>query len=562
MRFTVSRKLWSSFGSVLLLVLLVGIIGLLGLIRVDKDYRFLMEDRVQKVFTLEQLSSTQGKVTNSIRGYLLYGDDMNLVNRDELNKVFDMKLEEVIKITNNKKNLDLIESLKENRTAYATEVDLLFSDYDNGKVDIAIALARKIAPLQHTIESDIENLIENQQAEMATTQTELDKMVNYTKIVVIALIIIASILCIIISTYISRIISRPVGHMTKALTEIARGNLQVDHLDIRNKDEIGDMATAFNLMTVDLSGIISRARESALQLAAQAEQLSASSEESLAASEMVAEITERNLEGSELQVGLVNESSKAMGEMITGIDQIIVDNNEMLHSTEVVTTLVDEGSKLMDEVTNQMRVIDTKIGESTKMMNEMSVHSENIRSVTGLITAIAEQTNLLALNAAIEAARAGEHGQGFAVVAEEVRNLAEQSKVSAQEIGQMVDTMILNVAKAVTGTEEGNRSVSDGLVVTERAGELFNQIEVAEIYVSEKVATVSTAIEQIRVKSSEVSSSAIKVQELAVKASEEAQSTSAATEEQLAANQEISSSSQALAELAEELQKDMNHFAV
>lgn len=562
MRFTVSRKLWSGFGAVLLLVLLVGIIGLLGLIRVDKDYRFLMEDRVQKVFTLEQLSSTQGKVTNNIRGYLLYGDDMHLVNRKELDELFETKLDGLEKVTNSKKNVGLIKSLKENRTAYANEVDLLFSDYDNGKVDIAIALARKIAPLQYTIEQDIESLIENQQAEMVTTQTELDRMVNYTKIVVIALIIIASILSIIISMYIGRIISRPVGHMTKALTEIAQGNLKVDHLDIRNKDEIGDMATAFNLMIVDLSGIISRAQSSALQLAAQAEQLSASSEESLAASEMVAEITERNLEGSESQVQLVNESSIAMGEMVTGINQIISDNKEMLKSSSTVANLVDEGSKLMDEVTTQMQVIDTKIGESTEMMHEMSMHSEKIRNVTVLITAIAEQTNLLALNAAIEAARAGEHGQGFAVVAEEVRNLAEQSKKSAEEIGQMVDSMIQNVSRAVAGTEEGNRSVGEGLIVTERAGEVFHQIESAEKNVSEKVVIVSSAIEQIREMSSQVSSGAMKVQELAIKASDEAQSTSAATEEQLAANEEISSSSQALAGLAEQLQSDMHHFTV
>lgn len=289
-----------------------------------------------------------------------------------------------------------------------------------------------------------------------------------------------------------------------ALAEIANGNLTVEQLTIKNKDGIGDMATAFNLMTTDLVGIISRARESALQLAAQAEQLSASSEESLAASEMVAEITERNLEGSEIQIDLVNNSSQAMNEMVSGIGRIIGDNKEMLESSQNVDQLVSEGSNLMDEVTKQMRVIDTKIGESTEMMKEMSIQSENIRNVTVLITNITEQTNLLALNGAIEAARAGEHGQGFAIVAEEVRNLAEQSKKSAEEIRQMVEAMITNVTRAVSGTEEGNQSVNEGLVITERTGEVFKQIEGAEAYVVKKVETVSTAIEGIRTMSNEV----------------------------------------------------------
>lgn len=562
MRFTVSRKLWSGFGAVLLLVLLVGIIGLLGLIRVDKDYRFLMEDRVQKISILQELSAEQGRATSNIRGYLLYGKESFLTNQEDLTASFETKLAHIIQMTNNSMNQELLNALKENRNSYVNEVNLLIQEYKSGNVDQALKIASGIAPLQQEIDYGITNLISNQQTEMGNTQVDLNNMVKYTRIFVIALIIIAILLSIGIANYISRIISRPVGQMTEALTEIANGNLTIDQVTIRNKDEIGEMATAFNLMTTDLVGIITRAQSSALQLAAQAEQLSASSEESLAASEMVAEITERNLEGSESQVQLVNESSIAMGEMVTGINQIISDNKEMLKSSSTVANLVDEGSKLMDEVTTQMQVIDTKIGESTEMMHEMSMHSEKIRNVTVLITAIAEQTNLLALNAAIEAARAGEHGQGFAVVAEEVRNLAEQSKKSAEEIGQMVDSMIQNVSRAVAGTEEGNRSVGEGLIVTERAGEVFHQIESAEKNVSEKVVIVSSAIEQIREMSSQVSSGAMKVQELAIKASDEAQSTSAATEEQLAANEEISSSSQALAGLAEQLQSDMHHFTV
>lgn len=560
MRYPVGRKLWTGFVTVLALLLIVGVVGFYGLSKMDKSYRFLIDDRVEKVTGLEQLLSIQRGITNDVRGYLLYGDEVHLANKNELEQSFMSKWAELNEMTETEENQELLMSISKASGAYNEAVEELFKAYENGSAYQTFNFSTEVEPFQWIMEENIATLIEYQQAEMSATQQDLRQLVNNTRLLTLILIGIAVLLSIGIATYISRIISRPVGVMTVALNEIAEGNLTVEPLEIRNKDEIGDMATAFNHMLEDLSGIITRARGSSLQLAAQAEQLSASSEESLAASEMVAEITERNLAGSESQVSLINESSALMGEMVTGIDQIIGDNEEMLESSKAVAKLVGEGATLMEEVTNQMQVIDTTIGESTEMMNEMSSQSEQIRSVTGLITDIAEQTNLLALNAAIEAARAGEHGKGFAVVAEEVRNLAEQSKKSAGEIGQMVDTMIQNVARAVSGTKEGNQSVSEGLIVTKHAGEVFNQIETAEIYVTEKVAIVSAAIEQIRAQSVEVVEGSRQVGELAIKASEEAQSTSAATEEQLAANEEISSSSYTLAELAEQLQSDMSHF--
>lgn len=562
MKFSVGRKIWFGFGLVLVLLVTIGFLGLFELIKVDKQYRFLIEDRVQKVTTLQEVSSIQGEIANNLRGYLLYGDEDYMTSRDELRQTFQEKLDGLIEITKIQTNLDILHSIKQHRETYANEVDEIYRLSKKGDLEQALVIAKETSSIHYTIEKEIESLIQNQKVLMDDTKKQLTDTVKSTITMITVIIIIAILFSIVIATYISRIIARPVGQMTKALTEIANGNLKIDSLAIRNKDEIGEMASAFNKMTADLFGIISRAHTSALQLAAQAEQLSASSEESLAASEMVAEITERNLEGSESQVQLVNESSVAMGEMLTSINQIIGDNKEMLHSSEAVEKLVDEGSKLMNEVTKQMNVIDTRISESTDMMHEMSNQSENIRNVTVLITDISEQTNLLALNAAIEAARAGEHGKGFAVVAEEVRNLAEQSKKSAEEIGQMVDAMIQNVSNAVSGTEEGNRSVTEGLIVTGRAGEVFNQIETAEQYVAQKVITVSSAVEQIKEMSMEVASGSKNVQQLAIQASDEAQSTSAATEEQLAANEEISSSAQALAELAEQLQQDMNHFRV
>jgi methyl-accepting chemotaxis protein len=562
MKFTVGKKLWSGFLSVLLLMVIVGAAGFWSLTKMNDEYRFLIDDRMKKIIVLEELSSIQNEISNDFRGFLLFKQDSYLKNREQLSKSFDEKWDMLDGITRTDDARLLLEEIKEEYVSYSEITDLAITEFNNANDEVALNIASDAAIYHSGIADKIYKLVKHQNEQMGVSENNLQNLMKWTRMFTLGLIGIAIVLSIAIAQVISRGIARPVGKMTVALSEIAGGNLAVEPVIIRNKDEIGEMATAFNEMAEDLRGIIASARESASELAVHAEELSASSEESLAASEMVAEISERNLLGSETQVAIVNESVTAMKEMATGIDRITEDNEAMLLSSEDVARLVEEGASLMEDVTGQMTIINTTIGQSAEIMGGMANYSEEIRKVTSLITSIAEQTNLLALNAAIEAARAGEHGKGFAVVAEEVKNLAEQSKESAKDIGQMIDTMIENVGQAVSSTEVGNRRVEEGLVVTERTREVFSRIERAAGDVGEKVATVSAAIEQIRTMSDEVTIGSSKVQELAMQSSEEAQSTSAATEQQLAANEEISSSAQVLAELSEKLQNDMGRFKV
>ena len=192
----------------------------------------------------------------------------------------------------------------------------------------------------------------------------------------------------------------------------------------------------------------------------------------------------------------------------------------------------------------------------------MAKHSNDIQTVTALITDISEQTNLLALNAAIEAARAGEYGKGFAVVADEVRKLAEQSKNSATEIASMVQLIQSASGKAVHAITDGGVKVEAGIAKTTESLKVFQGIEEAVGEVGLKVESVSAAIEQIQAMAESVSQGALEVQRLATLAADGASDTSAATEQQIAANEEISSNAQALADLAEALQNNVSHFKI
>ncbi|MBE1555296.1 methyl-accepting chemotaxis protein [Sporosarcina limicola] len=559
---TVGKKLWSGFLSILVIMIIVGVIGLWAIFSTSKEYRFLIDDRMKKVVLFEQLLKNQNENSNALRGYLLYNNDDYITSLSEINTSFDTIMAELDSIVRTKSARVILNKIKETAINYKENTDLVVSEFKKDKIEEIVEIATEGAVYQDTITEGIKQLIEHQNIQRNKTEQELDSFLQWIRMLIVGLIVLATAVSIIIARSISLSIAHPVSKMTVALKQIAKGDFSIESVNIRNKDEIGEMAIAFNGMASDLRGIITNTRDSAVQFAVQAEQLSASSEESLAASEMVAEITERSQIASEKQVSIAKDSSTSMNKMATGIDRITGDNEAMLLTSEEVVHLVGEGATLMKDFTHQMTTISSTIGQSVGIISEMANQSEKIRRVTSLITDIAVQTNLLALNAAIEAARAGEQGKGFAVVAEEVRNLAEQSKQSAEEIGRVIDTIILNVRQAVSSTEDGNNKVKEGLVVTKKTSAVFNQIEHAAHEVSEKVEMVSAAIEQIRKMTVEVSSGAVRVQELAIETSTEAQSTSAATEQQLAANEEISSSAQTLAELAVKLQNDMARFKV
>lgn len=562
MKFTVGKKLWIGFLSVLLLLVGLGIFAIISINKIDREYRSILDVEVTKMVLLEKLSARQALITNDVETYSSRRFESSLDNREKNNGIFDHQFDILESMAGKSEEQELVNELKEARQKYTELVDAGLAELRNKNEKEGLDMLASSGALLNELEAKIEVLVDYQTTETDLISKNIEMSLKETLIWTYGFILGAILLSVVVAILISRSIARPVGKMTDALTEIAVGNFVIEPVVIRNQDEIGEMATALNGMVTDLRGIIGNAHGSAVELAAQAEELSASSEESLAASEMVAETTESQLVGSEAQAAIVNETMVAMGEVVTGIGQITTDNEAMLHSTGDVTNLVEEGASLMEDVNSQMTVISSAIGQSAEIMNGMANYSEEIRKVTSLITDIAEQTNLLALNAAIEAARAGEHGAGFAVVAEEVRNLAEQSKQSAGEIGNMIDTMIDSVAKAVSSTEDGTRRVDEGLVVTERTRNVFHLIENAAGDVGEKVSTVSISIDQISKMLDEVSNGSERIQELALESSVSAQTTSAATEEQLAANEEISSSAQLLAELSEKLQSDMGRFKV
>ncbi|WP_407649417.1 methyl-accepting chemotaxis protein [Brevibacillus composti] len=198
--------------------------------------------------------------------------------------------------------------------------------------------------------------------------------------------------------------------------------------------------------------------------------------------------------------------------------------------------------------------------EMEKVIQVLGQKSEQIGNVISLITNIAAQTNLLALNAAIEAARAGEHGRGFAVVADEVRKLAEESSRAGGQVHDLILDIQLEVGKTVEAMERNGHAIGQGLNLVNQAGKAFEEITSGVDQVSEQIQTISAAIQEMNASTDTLLHTAYHAEQATRESEAHAQNVAASAEEQHASMEEISSAAETLAKMAENLQSVVNRF--
>ncbi|MGG3798865.1 methyl-accepting chemotaxis protein [Metabacillus fastidiosus] len=357
-------------------------------------------------------------------------------------------------------------------------------------------------------------------------------------------------------------LSNPIKLVTREVAKVADGDLRGEKIRINNRDEIGELAAYFNQMTDNLREMIKQVSNTSMQVAATSEQLSASSEETSKSVEQVADSIQEIAAGADTQVAKTAEANEVVSAISSNI-AYIVKNAECASKTSYQTSeMAENGNEVITKTIAHMNMIQNKTASTANMMNTLGDKSKEIDKIVSMITAVAEQTNLLALNAAIEAARAGEHGKGFAVVADEVRKLAEQSRDAANQIGRLIQDIQQNINQSVTAMNEGRISVDEGIQLVNDAGDSFEGIVEAVQKVTGQIEEVSTAVHDM---SQGTESMVTTINETAKVAEDSAlftQNIAAVAEEQNASMEEIASVSDLLAKMAEELQESIKTFKI
>jgi methyl-accepting chemotaxis protein len=345
-----------------------------------------------------------------------------------------------------------------------------------------------------------------------------------------------------------------------AASEAAASGDLTARAEARSSDEFGRLAAAFNAMVEALSGVVSRIREVSGTLTSSSSEMASTSEQAGRAVEEIAQAVGDVAGGAERQVRIVEGVKRSVEEVAEAVGLSAENAREAADAAGEARQVAEEGVTAAQHASEAMALLQESTREVTDAIRALGAKSEEISGIVETITGIAGQTNLLALNAAIEAARAGEQGRGFAVVADEVRKLAEESQSAAASIGSLIEEIQAETKKVVGVVEDGARRADDSAGVVEQAREAFLRIGSQVKGVSALVSEIAGATQQIAEGAGRVQGEMVEVAAVAEQSSAATEQVSASTEETTASVQQIAAAAQEVAGMAAQLDELVGRF--
>jgi len=417
-------------------------------------------------------------------------------------------------IANNGVNTDAVKSAFNGETA-----SRIIIDYNNNSV-LSSFTALDLGNFKWALIAEID-------------EVEAFKAANTLITISVSILIAVSVFISLIGVWIAKNISHPIIQAVASVQRVASGDL-TEKVNVNQSDELGLLQQAMQEMVAKLKGMV--------------EHISSSAEQQATASEELSSITELTNANVTRQHQATEQVATAINEMSASIDEVTSNTSEASSAADTSTRLVKDSTVKVNKTIEQILQLSDDITKSKTLIDEVQADTSNIANILVVIKGIADQTNLLALNAAIEAARAGEQGRGFAVVADEVRNLAQNTQNSTVEIESTIKSLEIKVNAA---TESMNAGSEQAKLIVEETNEVTNslaEVESSVSLISEMNIQISTATQQQSAVAKEISQQATEINDISIETGE--------------STGEISTASDELAALASDLTEQVKVFKV
>ncbi|MFT2138172.1 methyl-accepting chemotaxis protein [Bacillus cereus] len=545
--------------------IVLSLIGFWGLERGKSASSNMYEDNLKSVDWIGTIESNFYHVNMNFMEIMVSKDEkrmndlikeMDVIRKenDQLLKLFETK------VSSNKEK-ELFSKFQEEFNELRTQMKKAQELGKSNNEEAYAYYLKEIEPnMQKTIQSIRELIVYNSNNAEQLQQVN-NKSAQNTMIMFVGLSILAIIIVILIGYLIKLTIRQPLLLLQSDMKKVAAGDLTI-RTSYKANNELGNIVQSFNSMLDNLQQLIASVKSTTQDIISSTEGVLQDTKRASNISNEVVQTISEVKEKIAGQVTSIQESSSSMDEITIGV-QTVAESSAVVAEVAVTTTeQIHIGSEVIKHSILQMNSVHDVVEETSKVIDRLVTRTQQIDTALNAITNIAEQTNLLALNAAIEAARAGENGKGFAVVAAEVRDLAEKSKESANEINHLVKSIQQDTQDTVHVMQKGEQKAAEGKEAAHQADQTFSSIMRDIDKITSQIQEVSAATEEMSAGTEEVNASLSLVADTATQVERETIQTVQSIQSQAVSIQTITNQSNKMKEKVNALTELLSKFII
>lgn len=554
---SIKMKIFYSFMTFLLIVWGYAVFNYFQNEKFMDSSAHIINEEVDLLSMAYELSNSMNGQLAAARGYVLTG------NPDDKN-TFASYSQQSLEI---QQSLQQYEAFKEiektiiDANEWNTTIQQeVFPLYDQGNIDGAIAMLASLDARSNAIYNEYKTFVQMEDTEIKDRGNNIAHDMNSTKIILLILSHILTAVAIILALYLSSTISKPIKLLMDRIESIANGNLNHEPLNVTSNDEVARLTVATNAMSNQLKDIVTNIQDGALAVTESSNNLKVAAHEVTNGMTQTTETVEQIANGTEAQASSASDLRVIMQTFTQNVEHANENSAKVQTHSENVQTMTEEGRKLIHDTEQQMYKIDTIVKQAVDRVEGLNNQTHEITQLVQVITDIADQTNLLALNAAIEAARAGEQGKGFAVVADEVRKLAEQVSHSVSNISTIVSKIQQETNIVTRSLVEGYEEVEKGSKQTHISSETYQTISVAVTEMVSNIKNVTQNLQHIANNTNDIDSAIENIAAVSEQSAASSQQTAATIQEVASSMESVAQNADQLNSTADKLQQVVQQF--